>query len=183
MQGYATTNELVTACLNDDEQAWYDLVGRYAPLVWSIARAHRLSEADSEDVSQATWVRLWRNLGDLHDPLRLTEWLSVIARRESLRHLQAAKRQALAWSPDDLVRLPDERAASVEEHVMSGERADQLARAVLALPPRSQYVLAMLAQNRSYDEIAVALGVSAGSVGPIRHRCIAQLRSLLAGTG
>lgn len=178
MQGYSTTTELVTACLNDDEQAWHDLVVRYAPLVWSIARAHRLSEADSQDVSQATWVRLWRNLGRLRDPARLAEWLSVIARRESLRHLQAVQRGAQAANPDDFARLPD-GAESVEGHVMSEQRAEQLARAVLALPPQYQHLLALLVDNRSYDEIAVALGVSAGSVGPIRNRCITALRRLL----
>ncbi|WP_026877746.1 RNA polymerase sigma factor [Jiangella gansuensis] len=183
MHSYATTTDLVTACLNDDDEAWRALVVRYAPLVWSIARAHRLSAADSEDVAQATWVRLWRNLSDLRDPGRLTEWLSMIARRESLRHLQAAKRRAQSWSPDDLTRLPDDTAESVEDRVVSHERAGQLARAMLALPPRSQHMLALLAQNRSYEEIATALGVSAGSVGPIRNRCIAQLRSLLAEAG
>ncbi|GAB3921853.1 sigma-70 family RNA polymerase sigma factor [Kribbella albertanoniae] len=168
----------MTACLNDDEQAWHHLVIRYAPLVWSIARAHRLSAADSEDVSQATWMRLWRNLPGLRDPARLTEWLSVIAKRESLRHLNAASRHALAWSPDALVRIPDE-AESVEGHVLAEHRDDQLSRALLALPPRCQHMLSLFVENRTYEQVATDLEVSASSVGPLRNRCIAHLRALL----
>ncbi|WP_162605733.1 RNA polymerase sigma factor [Jiangella aurantiaca] len=178
MERYSTTADLVTACLNDDEQAWRDLVVRYAPLVWSIARAHRLSAADSEDVSQATWMRLWQNLPGLRDPARLTEWLSVIAKRESLRYLDAASRRAQAWNPEALVRLPDQ-SESVEGRVMSGQRDDQLARALLSLPPRCQHLLALFVENRTYDQVAAALEVSAGSVGPLRNRCIAHLRALL----
>jgi len=179
VERYSTTTDLVTACLNDDEQAWRDLVVRYAPLVWSIARAHRLSAADSEDVSQATWMRLWRNLPGLRDPARLTEWLSVIAKRESLRYLNAASRRVQAWSPDAMVRIPDQ-SESVEGHVLSGQRDDQLAQALLALPPRCQHLLSLFVENRTYEQVAAALEVSGGSVGPLRNRCIAHLRELMA---
>ena len=182
MERYSTTIDLVAACLDDDEQAWRHLVVRYAPLVWSIARAHRLSAADSEDVSQATWVRLWQNLPGLRDPARLTEWLSMIAKRESLRYLNAASRRAQTWSPDAMVRIPDQ-GESVEGRVLSEQRDDQLSRALLALPPRCQHLLALFVENRTYEEVAAALDVSAGSVGPLRNRCIARLRELLDETG
>ena len=37
------------------------------------------------------------------------------------------------------------------------------------------------AQEHSYTEIAAALGLPVGSIGPTRARCIAKLRPLLAG--
>ena len=35
---------------NGDQQAWNDLVERYAPLIWSICRRYRLGRADTDDV-------------------------------------------------------------------------------------------------------------------------------------
>jgi hypothetical protein len=41
-----SVNDLVTRAGNGDKQAWDTLVERYAPLIWSICRRHRLSSAD-----------------------------------------------------------------------------------------------------------------------------------------
>jgi len=41
-------NDLVIRARNGDKQAWDTLVERYAPLIWSICRRHRLDHADAE---------------------------------------------------------------------------------------------------------------------------------------
>jgi len=50
--------DLVTRARNGDAQAWDALVERYAPLVWSICRRHRLDDADAKDVGQIVWLHL-----------------------------------------------------------------------------------------------------------------------------
>jgi hypothetical protein len=59
--------DLVTRARNGDRQAWNALVERYAPLIWSICRRHRLGDADAEDVSQSVWLKLVDQLGTLRD--------------------------------------------------------------------------------------------------------------------
>ena len=39
--------DLVTHARNGEQQAWNELVERYAPLIWSICHRYRLAEADS----------------------------------------------------------------------------------------------------------------------------------------
>ena len=56
--------------------------------MWAVARAHRLRDADAADVSQATWLRLLQNLGQLKEPARVGAWLATTARRECLRVLR-----------------------------------------------------------------------------------------------
>ncbi len=58
--------DLVTGARKADQQAWDALVERYSPLIWSICRRYRLSEADAEDVGQAVWVATW--LAQHHHP-------------------------------------------------------------------------------------------------------------------
>ena len=50
--------DLVGRARNGDKQAWDALVERYAPLIWSICRRHRLGHADADDVGQSVWLRL-----------------------------------------------------------------------------------------------------------------------------
>ena len=50
--GPAVVTDLVTRAATGDQQAWDLLVERYIPLIWSICRWHRLSDADAARVSK-----------------------------------------------------------------------------------------------------------------------------------
>ena len=84
--------DLVTQARNGDSKAWDALVERYAPLIWSICRRHRLADADARDVGQNVWLRLVDQLGTLRDPAALPGWLVTTTRRECSRMLSAAAR-------------------------------------------------------------------------------------------
>jgi RNA polymerase sigma factor (sigma-70 family) len=83
--------DLVTRARNGDKQAWDALVERYAPLIWSICRRHRLDGADAEDVGQSVWLLLVDHLGNLRHPAALPGWLATTTRRECGRVLRAAR--------------------------------------------------------------------------------------------
>ena len=53
-----SVSDLVARARSGDRQAWDALVERYAPLIWSICRRHRLGRADADDVGQSVWLRL-----------------------------------------------------------------------------------------------------------------------------
>ena len=53
---------LVTRAAGDDQQAWDELIERYAPLVWAICTRYRLSNHDIEDVGQSVWLLLVEQL-------------------------------------------------------------------------------------------------------------------------
>lgn len=82
--------DLVTRARHGDKQAWDELVTRYAPLVWSICRRHRLSDADAQDAGQEAWLRLVGHLDKIRDPAALPGWLATVTRRECLRVLRTA---------------------------------------------------------------------------------------------
>src|ERR1700722_11425070 len=66
--------DLVRRARNGDEQAWDALVERYATLVWSICRRHRLGDGDAEDVAQSVWLLLVVQLGQMRDPAAPAGW-------------------------------------------------------------------------------------------------------------
>ena len=84
---------LVDRAAEGDEQAWDDLVSRFAGLVWSIAMGYGLSRADVADVSQTCWLRLAENLHRITDRERVGAWLATTARRESLAVVKRGRRQ------------------------------------------------------------------------------------------
>jgi len=71
-----------TRARNDERQAWDALVERYAPLIWSICRRHRLDAADAQDAAQSVWLKLVDQLDEIRDPAALPGWLATTTRRE-----------------------------------------------------------------------------------------------------
>ena len=113
---------LVTRARNGEEQAWDALVERYAPLIWSICRRHRLGNADAEDVGQSVWLRLAEQLHKIRDPAALPGWLATTTRRECLRIQGAAPRLEMAGYALDAEAIPDERSGTAEQELLAAER-------------------------------------------------------------
>ena len=105
-----TVSDLVARAKDGDRQAWDALVERYAPLIWSICRRHRLGRADADDVGQSVWLRLVDQLDRVRDPAALPGWLATTARRECLRVLCATQGPRATMYALDVESLPDERA-------------------------------------------------------------------------
>src|SRR5215207_10359605 len=92
--------ELVRRARQGDQLAWDHIVARYSGLLWAVTRSYRLARAQADDVVQTCWLRLVEHLDRIRDPEHLGAWLATTARRESLRVVRAAVREAPP--PDDL---------------------------------------------------------------------------------
>jgi RNA polymerase sigma factor (sigma-70 family) len=181
---------LVQAATDGDAAAWKALVEGLSPLVWSVVRAHRLSDADAHEVYQTAWFRFAQHLGRIREPGKAGAWLASTARHECLKVIRSSQRLTLTDDPQLLDRvsedgtpeqslLDSEEAAAQSERVRRlwqefeelGERCRQLLRVLMATPPPS------------YQDVSAALGIAVGSIGPLRQRCLRRLRARLEARG
>jgi RNA polymerase sigma factor (sigma-70 family) len=173
---------LVKGAQAGDSRAWDVLVQRYVNRVWAIARAHRLSSADAEDVCQVTWLRLVTHLDTIREPERVGAWLATTARHKCLRVLRTAGRQVPVGDEDDLE--PADAASTTPDHgLLTAERDAVLWRALTTLSPKCQRLLrALMADPEpSYQDVSSALEMPIGSIGPTRARCLNHLRQRIVG--
>lgn len=158
--------------------------GALAPLLTAECDAEAAASGlDSRDLQQAVWLRLLEHLDGPGSPARPAEWLRRAVREETRR----ARRTAVRELPYDDEPAPDARFGSAqapapEWAAVQAERRRALRAAVRRTPVRCQRLLtAMLAPNDpTYREIAGELGISQGSLGPMRSRCLGCLRRMLA---
>jgi len=159
------------------------LVAECTPMLWHVARATGLSEQDAEDVLQTVWESLLSHLDTIREPGAITTWLVTATRREAWRVAEAGRKTRPA---DDewLHAIPDPRADS-EEHAVLAEEQRALWAALRTLDARCQELLRIVAfvPRPDYDAVAARLGMTRGSVGPTRGRCLEKLRVALNAEG
>jgi RNA polymerase sigma factor (sigma-70 family) len=168
---------LVERAAGSDQDAWDEIVDRYAPLVWSICGRYRLSNHDREDVGQNVWLLLVEQLGKLREPAALPGWLATTTARECLRVVAASRKsQRLGTQLDEAAQFVDDTV--IDEEMLMAERNAVLRAAFAELPPHCQRLLGMLLSDppHSYAEISAALAIPVGSIGPQRARCLDRLR-------
>jgi len=174
--------DLLARVRNGDAQAWTELTDRYTNLLWSVARSLRMSDSDAADAVQTAWLRLVENLDTIRDPDRLGSWLATIVRREcyDIRRRAARMRPGEPDGPDGFDG-PAETDDPLDHALLRDERDAALWRAFGGLRPACRRLLRVLVADPapSYHEVAAALDIAVGSIGPTRQRCLKCLRDLL----
>ncbi|MGW0763441.1 RNA polymerase sigma factor [Streptomyces sp. NPDC002814] len=184
----ADVGALVQSAVDGDAAAWKALVEGLSPLVWSVVRAHRLSDADAHEVYQTVWFRFAQHLGRIREPQKAGAWLASTARHESLKVLKSLRRltptddaQLLDRVSED--RTPEQSVIDSEDAAAQTERVRRLWQEFEELGERCRQLLRMLMATPppSYQEVSAALGIAVGSIGPLRQRCLRRLRARLEG--
>ncbi|MFI8168492.1 RNA polymerase sigma factor [Streptomyces sp. NPDC086081] len=155
----------------------HDLVTALRPLLTAEASAEAYAAGtEPGDLEQAVWLRLLERLDADGPPADPEEWLRRAVRSEVRRSRRTSRlERPYALEPvDDAGRDPEELA-------LVAARGRALREAVRRLPGRCPRLMEALLSPKdlTYREIAGELGISQGSLGPERSRCLGCLRRLL----
>ena len=179
--------QLVLDCRRGDQLAWEKLIKRYQRLIYTIPLRAGLDVDQAAEIFQDVFTTLFQKLNDIEEPEKLQAWLVTTARRKTWRIISRGERERIVdLSADqptedaepflrDETPLPDEQLLMLEEQ-------HRIRVAVSLLDARCRTLIEMLFYNSeppSYQEIAAALQIPEGSVGPTRARCLGKLLQLL----
>lgn len=178
-----TDEQLVKECLRRNEEAWSALIDKYKKLIFSIPVKYGFSTDDATEIFQAVCVELLSELSKLRQPKALPKWIMQVAAHKCFHHKRQMQRTE-ARDPDD-----ESFDASIPPHaegiLREAEKEQTLRNAISDLPPRCRQLIQMLffeEPPRPYEQLAAELGLSTGSIGFIRQRCLERLRKRLTET-
>lgn len=162
-----------------DDVAMSRLVDAVSPVMWHAARAAGLDTGTAEDVVQDVWLTLYRQADRISDAQAVLQWLLVSTRRRAWAEASRRGRVRSGREPDRTAPAPVDEGP--EATVLRTDAGRTLWRHFRALPPRCQALLRVVAtgDRPDYAGLAAAMGVSVGSIGPTRGRCLAKLRAAL----
>ncbi|KAB1150673.1 sigma-70 family RNA polymerase sigma factor [Streptomyces luteolifulvus] len=156
----------------------HDLVAALQPLLTAEASAEaHASGTDPGDLEQAVWLRLLERLDSDGPPLDPQGWLRRTVRSE-VRRTRRTVRLERPYETEPA----DDGDPDPERLALAAARRRALRDAVRRLPGRCPRLMEALLSPKdlTYREIAGELGISQGSLGPERSRCLGCLRRLLA---
>ncbi|MGP3980296.1 sigma-70 family RNA polymerase sigma factor [Streptomyces sp. KR80] len=181
-----------------------DLLTALRPLLAAEAQAEAYGTGvEPADLEQSVWLRLLERTREAGPPPAPAAWLRAAVRTEVRSARRRARREVPyedadfsaaagafgASAADGLAgvdalpfadRLGDP-SPGVEERVLVAETRRALRSAVARLPGRCPRLLGALLSpaDPTYREVAGELGISQGSLGPVRSRCLGCLRRML----
>lgn len=165
----------IRKCRLGDDRAWNSLVAEFQRLVYSIPKRSGLSDTDADDVFQATFLALYRNLDRIDDAQTLPRWLATTASRETYR-LARKNKTTGAENLDDVIAAED---ATAEAMALESVEAEGLHRALEKLGGKCEQLLRLLYFFEApYQEISERLRIAVGAIGPTRARCLDKLRRI-----
>lgn len=179
--------QLLARCQADDRAALEELLGRYKAQILGLAFRLTGNYDDASDVAAQAQMRICRGITSCRCAKTLPKWVGRIVSNVHYDMLRTNKRRRAA-SLDEMVEAGTD-AAILEDHrpqacpqanVEQAERRSILANGIEALPDHFQSVLKLYYhEERTYDEIAIVVGVPVGTVKSRLNRAKLALQIIL----
>jgi RNA polymerase sigma factor (sigma-70 family) len=158
---------------------WEQVVRDHSARVYRLAYRLSGNAQDAEDLTQETFVRVFRSLAS-YSPGTFEGWLHRITTNLFLDMVRRRQRIRFDALPEDTERLPG--TAPSPEQVYADTHLDPQVQAALdALSPEFRVAVVLCdIEGLTYEEIAATLGIKLGTVRSRIHRGRVQLRQALA---
>ena len=174
-------SELVHSYLSGEHSAMDVLIMRHTSAIYAYVSRLTGDREAAADITQETFVKVWKNLARFREGENFKTWIFAIARNSAFdwlrkrKHIPFSVLESDDFSFADIIRddeaLPDE----VFERREMGTYAEEL---LAKLSPENRDILLLhYVDEMTFDEIGKLLGASLNTVKSRHRRALLALRS------
>ena len=174
--------QLIHGILDGDETAFTTLVQKYQKSVHALAWRKIGDFHVAEEITQDTFLQVYKKLGTLKNPNQFEGWLYVIANRRCINWLQRRKptMQSLEHTPmEEIEESSYAHHTSAERETEASKRRRTIVKKLLEKLPESERTVVTLYYLGEMDtkEIGRFLGVSVNTITSRLQRARRRLRT------
>ncbi len=160
------------------KQAFNFLIKKYQQRVYWHIRKMVIDHDDADDITQDTFVKIWKNLAEFRGDSLLFTWIFKIATNECLAFLNNKKKQVFNNYENLEAELSNKLTSS--EYICGTEIQIKLQKAILTLPEKQRLVFNMKYYDEmKYEEISEILGTSVGALKASYHLAVKKIEEYL----
>jgi RNA polymerase sigma-70 factor, ECF subfamily len=159
----------VETCTNGDQDAFRVLYDTYKDRVYSIALHFTGHEEAARDITQETFLKLFRNAAQYRGDSSFVTWLYRVVVNACMDERRRRRRFLLSREAAEERKMAQHDA--YDDRLIRLEIAESVQSAIVRLTPRLRIpILLRYVEGLSYDEIAKVLGCSKGTVASRLNR-------------
>lgn len=171
-----TINDVVAACQRGDRDAQRRLFEQCQLDVYHLM-VRMVGEQEADDLTQQTFVKVFRAIGQFAGQSRFQTWLYRVATNEALQHLRRSKGRKTHSIEHD----PTEHR---QDHRQTAENKEILEVALERLEPQLRSIFLLREVSAlSYEQISEVTQIPAGTVGSRLNRARRDLQQHLRDLG
>jgi len=167
--------ELITQFLKGDEKALELLIQKYLKPIYGYVFKFVQNQQDAEDLTQETFLKMWRNLKKFKKEKNFKSWLFTIAKNTCFDFLRKKKKN-LALNLENLEIIAD-FAPSFLEELEKENWTEKIKREMEKLPFKMQKVLDLYYNfGLNFREISEILREPVNTIKSRHNRAIYKLK-------
>lgn len=178
MQRKQSDQDLISAVLSGNTNAYAELVKNHQRFVFTLALRFAKNREDAEEIAQDCFIKAYKALGTFKQTAKFSTWLYTITYTTSMSFLR--KKQLNTQSIDDdesILQLPNNIASYRADLVEQKSANVYLNLAIDSLLPDDAAIITLFyLGEQSLEEIGQALHMEANTVKVKLHRARARLK-------
>ncbi len=170
---------LVSRFKNKDMGAFDEIFTRfYKPIYYYVFKMVYSTET-AEDIAQDTFIKVYKNLANIDEQIKLSSWIYKIAHNSCIDYLRKNK---ISFELIDNISYTDKEENEPENKYLNKELYSKIRAAMLKINSKYRAVLILRDYNGlSYKEISVILGCSEAAVKSLIHRARQDFQKIYKG--
>jgi RNA polymerase sigma-70 factor (ECF subfamily) len=163
----ATVNDqhYINQVLKGDPYAFAALVDRYKDMVFTLTLRMVRNREEAEELSQDTFIKVYRSLDRFREESKFSTWLYKIAYNTCLDRIRKNKRQQYTIAIDEHTEQEFATLSATFDAIEEKERKQMLQNCLDLLPGADSFLLTLIYfEEQSVKEIAKIMGVTSNHV-------------------
>ena len=176
--------KLVAEFLLGDEKAFELLLNRYLKHVYNFIYQFTKDASVSEDLTQETFIKAWKNLGKFDQEKKFKVWLFTIAKNSAYDWLKKKKTITFSFFENEdgsnVLENIEEDKILATEILERAEIAKELEDKLLEIPEKYRMILVLkYKEDFALNEIAQILKIPYNTIKSSHKRALLSLKKVL----
>lgn len=155
----------------EQETAFVQMIQLHQKLVYKVCSIYATGNEEREDLAQEIILQAWKSYARFKGNSTISTWLYKVSLNTAINYKRKQNRSPQIVYPEQLLYHPEEILSDANQ-----EEYRLLQQMISGLPPLEKALILLYLEDKTYNEIAEIMGISASNAGTRLNRIKEKLK-------